>query len=192
MCCDVFLIVLVIDATSLSLQAMAPFQSLAETLKRPAWTATFAHHLIDQGDGLDLFFFLFLRQFDKSPTEARARRLYDFFFANHGMTISLDVDHDIVLSIERQLNQATVNLAVLQKLFEKPREDAAALVHDHLAEFATLVGDPARSAATGAPKLISLIDDDESGAMVSEKVRKRCLLLTSRSCLLTLCAAFPM
>jgi hypothetical protein len=152
-------------------QAMAPFQSLAETLARPAWAATFAHHLIEQGDGLDLFYLIFLEQFEKHPTEERARRLYDFFFANHGVTISIEVDEEVVLSIERQLNQPPVNLAVLQKFFEKPRDEAADIVGEHLAEFAALVADPARSAATGAAKLISLLDDDESGAMVTEKVR---------------------
>eukprot|EP00036_Acanthoecidae_sp_10tr_P021045 CAMPEP_0206327336 /NCGR_PEP_ID=MMETSP0106_2-20121207/22094_1 /ASSEMBLY_ACC=CAM_ASM_000206 /TAXON_ID=81532 /ORGANISM="Acanthoeca-like sp., Strain 10tr" /LENGTH=77 /DNA_ID=CAMNT_0053759947 /DNA_START=97 /DNA_END=327 /DNA_ORIENTATION=- len=45
-------------------QVVAPFQSVEETLARPAWTATFAKHLIENGDGLDLFYLLFLLQFD--------------------------------------------------------------------------------------------------------------------------------
>lgn len=49
-----------------------------------------------------------------------------------------------VLSIERQLNQPPVNLEVLQKLFEQPREDATSVVTSHLADFAALVADPAR------------------------------------------------
>eukprot|EP00038_Savillea_parva_P004790 m.142202 g.142202 ORF g.142202 m.142202 type:complete len:1139 (+) comp11580_c0_seq2:162-3578(+) len=158
-------------------QAMQPFESLTETLKRPAWTATFAHHLIEMGDGLDLFYFLTLEQFDAHPTEERARRLYDFFFANHGATISLEVDEHVVLSIERQLNQPPVNLAVLQKLCEQPREDAAKVVEAHLADFAAFVSVPAQCAATGANKLISLLDDDESGVMVTEKGVIKAMLL---------------
>ena len=76
--------------------ALVPFESLDETLARPAWTATFAAFLIERGDGLDLFYLLYLLEFDAQPTEDRARRLYDFFFANHGQTTSLEVPDEVV------------------------------------------------------------------------------------------------
>ena len=78
------------------MQALAPFDTLEGTLARPAWTATFARFLIERGDGLDLFYLLYLLEFDAEPTEDRARRLYDFFFANHGQTTSLEVSDEVV------------------------------------------------------------------------------------------------